>query len=234
MAAPSGNRTLPKYTAQHLNILRGEYPLEVIGGEAGAADFLGSTRPRTRHEAKANLAMAYSRLPAKSPVLAWLHTFDDSFDHIAAQAVIDASAAMSNPADAGYLYVNNTLPYEPQLFEALLQGAAGLLDRCLQYRREMGSFEISGVKAAFDYLTFLHTTRIQRNLLELSNPSSPIGVVLGVAPIVDQWVSRKGLHYTGLLGPLGTARVAMRGGGCGGRLSLSCSIRRRSSGSGWV
>jgi hypothetical protein len=76
-------------------------------------------------------------------------------------------------------------------------------------------------------------TQLQTDVDEL-NPFSPIGVVLGVAPIVDQWVSRKGLHYTGLWGTLGTAPVAMRGGGCGGKLSLSCSMRRRSSGSGWV
>ena len=75
---------------------------------------------------------------------------------------------------------------------------------------------------------------IRGSTLADANPSSRIGAVLGVPPIVYQWFSRKGLHYTGLLGALGTAPVAMRGGGCGGRLSLSCSMRRRSSGSGCV
>jgi hypothetical protein len=55
--------------------------------------------------------------------------------------------------------------------------------------------------------------------------------VFGFAPVADQRVGRKGLHYTRCLG---TVREVIRGGGCGGKLSLSCWIRSLSSGSGWV
>ena len=63
------------------------------------------------------------------------------------------------------------------------------------------------------------------------NPSSRIRGFFGSAPIADQWVGRKGLHYSRWRG---TEPVAMRGGGCGGNWSLSCWIRSLSSGSGWV
>ena len=61
--------------------------------------------------------------------------------------------------------------------------------------------------------------------------SSRIGGVCDAAPVADQRVGRKGLHYNGRLG---TLAVAIRGGGCGGNWSLSCWIRSLSSGSGWV
>ena len=64
-----------------------------------------------------------------------------------------------------------------------------------------------------------------------SSPSSRIRGFFGSAPIADQWVGRKGLHYKSWLG---TFAVAIRGGGCGGNWSLSCWIRSLSSGSGWV
>ena len=64
---------------------------------------------------------------------------------------------------------------------------------------------------------------------ERVNPSSRIGGVFSFAPVADQRVSRKGLHYTRCLG---TVWEAIRGGGWGGKLSLSCWIRSLSSGSG--
>ncbi len=64
-----------------------------------------------------------------------------------------------------------------------------------------------------------------------TNPSSRIGGVFDPAPVADQRVGRKGLHYTRCLG---TLLLVIRGGGCGGKLSLSCWIRSRNSGSGWV
>ncbi|MGO9439001.1 MAG: acyl-CoA thioesterase, partial [Terriglobales bacterium] len=70
-----------------------------------------------------------------------------------------------------------------------------------------------------------------RAILNRISPSSRIGGVFGAALVSDQRVSWKGLHYTGWLG---SGPVAIRGGGCGGRSSLSCRIRSRSSGSGWV
>jgi hypothetical protein len=66
---------------------------------------------------------------------------------------------------------------------------------------------------------------------QLVNPSSRIRGFFGSTPIADQWVGRKGLHYSRWRG---TEAVAMRGGGCGGNWSLSCWIRSLSSGSGWV
>jgi hypothetical protein len=63
------------------------------------------------------------------------------------------------------------------------------------------------------------------------SPSSRIGGFFDPAPVADQRVGRKGLHYRGWLGMLA---VAIRGGGCGGNWSLSCWIRSLSSGSGWV
>ena len=61
--------------------------------------------------------------------------------------------------------------------------------------------------------------------------ASRIRGFFGLAPVSDQRVGRKGLHYSRrrVMEP-----VAMRGGGCGGNWSLSCWIRSLSSGSGWV
>ena len=61
------------------------------------------------------------------------------------------------------------------------------------------------------------------------SPSSRIGAILKAEPVADQRVSRKGLHYRGWLG---IVLVAIRGGGCGGKWSLSCWMRSWSSGSG--
>src|SRR3984957_9664627 len=47
-----------------------------------------------------------------------------------------------------------------------------------------------------------------------ANPSSRIGGVFDPAPVADQRVGRKGLHYSRWW--RGTSAVAMRGGGCGG------------------
>ena len=64
-----------------------------------------------------------------------------------------------------------------------------------------------------------------------TSPSSRICGFFSSAPVADQRVGRKGLHYNRWRV---TEPVAMRGGGCGGNWSLSCWIRSLSSGSGWV
>src|SRR5271165_4336203 len=64
-----------------------------------------------------------------------------------------------------------------------------------------------------------------------ASPSSRFRGFFDAAPVVDQRVSRKGLHYRRWRG---TVAVAIRGGGCGGNWSLSCWIRSLSSGSGCV
>ncbi|WP_156444423.1 hypothetical protein [Burkholderia sp. MSMB1826] len=98
------------------------------------------------------------------PVNSWLSTFDLSFDEIATHAVCEGGENLYSPDPAA----TPRLAYEPQLYDALLRSAGTLLDRCLAYRREMGEFEVAGVKAALDYLAFLKLSPITRNLDDLS------------------------------------------------------------------
>ena len=75
-----------------------------------------------------------------------------------------------------------------------------------------------------------HADAISVVTLVLS-PSSRFRGFFDAASVVNQRVSRKGLHYRRWRG---TVAVAIRGGGCGGNWSLSCWIRSLSSGSGCV
>jgi hypothetical protein len=124
---------------------------------------LDDHNPVNWRDSKHQLGIALQAVDASDPVIAWLKTFDESFDALSTRAVIAGAATIGRPGS------KLELRYEPQLFEAWLKSASALLDRCLEYRREMGGFEIAGVKAAFEYLSFLHTNPLQRHLMKLGN-----------------------------------------------------------------
>jgi hypothetical protein len=140
-------------------------------GAASRENLLDSKYQMNWRDAKRSLAKALAvKLPATDPIANWLTVFSDSFDTISAAVVTKASSSINRPGST------TELCYEPQLFEGCLRGASTLLDRCLTYRREMGEFEVSGVKAALDYLTFVHVNPIQRSLMKLANDSDVAGI----------------------------------------------------------
>ena len=71
-----------------------------------------------------------------------------------------------------------------------------------------------------------------KGLLRAVSPSSRIRRIMKGCLVANQRVGGKGLHYSEVV----QVRVVevILGGGCGGRRSLSWSIRSWSSGSGWV
>jgi len=130
----------------------------LLGKPDPTTNLLGAVRPRDWKTTKTLLQEALrTAAPADDPIHDWLKTFQSSFDDRATDIVTKAS---SQP---------NVLRYEPQLYEALLRGAAVLLDRCLRYRNDMERYELSGVSAGIGYLTFLKLKPLQRNVLVNSN-----------------------------------------------------------------
>jgi hypothetical protein len=125
-------------------------------GESQRATEWKSTKERVQQELQ-------SSAESEDPIHNWLNTFIVSFDERAATIVLNATSSLSRPERSSELF------YEPQLYDASLRSASLQLDRCLRYRNEMGSYELSGVSAAMAYLTFLKTRPIQRNLIMQSS-----------------------------------------------------------------
>jgi hypothetical protein len=125
-------------------------------GQSQRATEWESTKQRVQQELQSSAV-------SEDPIHNWLNTFVVSFDERAATIVLNATSSLSRPERSPELF------YEPQLYDASLRSASLQLDRCLRYRNEMGSYELSGVSAAMAYLTFLKTRPIQRNLIMQSS-----------------------------------------------------------------
>jgi hypothetical protein len=130
------------------------------------ANLLGQTRPADWGDTKSKLGSALTAaVSANDPVAKWVNVFMTSFADRAAKVVLDTVPLLGLQPGV------NNLTYEPALYDSLLRSAASQLDRCLQLRNEMGSFEISGVTAGINYLAFLKLKPIQHNLLVQSSVS---------------------------------------------------------------
>lgn len=125
-----------------------------------SANLLGTKRPRDWQTTKDELAAALAATANKDdPIHDWLKTFKLSFDDRATAIVLDAVKTLHRTGK------NSELRYEPQLYDASLRSASALLDRCLRYRNEMGGFEVAGISAGINYLAFLKSKPLQRNLI---------------------------------------------------------------------
>jgi hypothetical protein len=136
----------------------------LLGKPVHDANLFGEVRPHDWKTTKADLAAALkSSAVTGDPIHDWLKTFEKSLDEVARNIVLEAGK---------YLYRVNKpseLKYEPQLYDSSLRSASVLLDRCLRYRNEMGSFETAGIGTGIAYLTFIRVKPLQRNFLIQSN-----------------------------------------------------------------
>jgi hypothetical protein len=149
----------------------------LLGEPDPSTNLLGAVRPHDWPTTKADLVKAlHAEAQDADPIHRWLQTFTLSFDDRASSIILAAAATVgqtNNPFHFPPLYTPFAarprtaadLTYEPQLYDGLLRSASALLDRCLRYRNEMGSFELAGVNAAINYLTFLKLKPLQRNFL---------------------------------------------------------------------
>jgi hypothetical protein len=100
---------------------------QLLGTPEPSANLFGGIRPRNWNYVKAGLDTGLANAAHRDdPIHRWLRTFRLSFDSRATDIVIKA---------AHHIYQDghpNVLRYEPHLYEALLRGAAVLLDRCLR------------------------------------------------------------------------------------------------------
>jgi hypothetical protein len=145
-------------------------PADMLGADTREALLDKKYQLSWRTTKLAAIKAAAEKVSPNDPIVAWLKVFANSFDDIASATVLNAAKSVSRPGSAVELC------YEPQLFEGALRSASTLLDRCLSYRREMGEFEVSGVKAALDYITFVQVNPVQRTLMRLANDSDVAGV----------------------------------------------------------
>lgn len=158
-AAPPAQAPATKSPVHH------DFPnYHLLGDPDAAGNLLGTHRPTDWASTKVALQQALQQTAnPHDPIHAWLSVFRTSFDERAIDIIVGAKPSLyASPAAT-------SLRYEPQLYDATLRGAAALLDRCLRYRNDMGSFEVSGVTAGLSYLTFIKTKPLQRNYLEQSN-----------------------------------------------------------------
>ena len=136
----------------------------LLGKPDPEANLLGTDRPRDWHTTKRMLVKSLGEVAqAEDPIHAWLKTFEDSFDAQTSVIVLNAVAGVAGPAGTGQFR------YEPQLYDASLRSAAALLDRCLQYRLAMNSYEQAGVSGGLAYLSFLRLRPLQRNFIVQAN-----------------------------------------------------------------
>lgn len=144
--APVQERQFPNY---HL-----------LGSPEPNGNLLGGTRPRDWQTTKSELLSALrDAAQPDDPIHNWLNTFRLTFDDRATAIVLGAVSTLKKSA------AQPNLVYEPQLYDVSLRGAAGLLDRCLRYRNEMGAFEQGGINAGISYLAFLKIKPLQRNMI---------------------------------------------------------------------
>jgi hypothetical protein len=124
----------------------------LLGQPDADSNLLGTERPRDWQATKAQLMRELqSAASPDDPIHKWLHTFSRSFDDLASEIVLNSARNVLRDGTP------TELKYEPQLYDSSLRSASGLLDRCLRYRNEMGTFELSGVGAGISYLVFLKT-----------------------------------------------------------------------------
>src|ERR1700722_10729501 len=139
-----------------------EYHL--LGKPNHDANLFGDLSPKDWKTTKQGLEEALKAAAhADDPIHEWLKTFKVTFDDRATGIVLEAGKYVHRTSLAA------ELRYEPQLYDVSLRAASGLLDRCLSYRNEMGSFEVAGVSAGIGYLAFLKLKPLQRNFLIRSN-----------------------------------------------------------------
>jgi hypothetical protein len=145
-------------------VRRTDYIPQSVGAKSHFG-LLDGRNPTTLKKAKQLLSTQLSKLVDRKedPVLDWLDTFSRSFDEASADMVIEAASTVIDGTSP------SKLVYEPQMFEAWLRSSSELLDRCLTYRRDMGAFEVDGVRTGIDYLAFLRVTPIQRSLIDVGN-----------------------------------------------------------------
>lgn len=119
-----------------------------------------AVRPADWKTAKVQLKAALEKATrGDDPIRVWLDTFTPTFDDRATQILLNATTAVTRPGKA------TELRYEPELYDGTLRSASNLLDRCLRYRNEMGSYEGGGISAGLAYLAFIKTKPIQHNLI---------------------------------------------------------------------
>jgi hypothetical protein len=124
----------------------------------------GGARPRKWKDTKTRVVSGLSATAhASDPIHDWIKTFLPGFEERSSAIVLGATSLLVRPSVPGQLR------YDPELFDMSLRSASVQLDRCLRYRNEMGSFEISGVNAGISYLAFLKSKPIQRNLIMQSS-----------------------------------------------------------------
>jgi hypothetical protein len=107
-------------------------------------------------------------LAADDPMPTWAETFSSTFDRRARRIVVDTAAALADPTQFG---PGRDPPYTTHLYDVWLRSAAGLLDRCLAYRREMGQYEVQGIYTAINYVHFATSGDIANSLLEVGDLS---------------------------------------------------------------
>jgi len=160
---PSQDPTLPPIPQPSLEEkLFPQYKL--TGAPDPETNLLGAERPQDWNATKVALMKALStEADDEDPIHEWLKVFEEGFVDRVASMLIQAGSRVTNP------HQPSGLRYEPQLYDALLRNASMLLDRCLRYRAQLGSLEVTGISAGLAYLAFLKLKPIQRNFLELSN-----------------------------------------------------------------
>jgi hypothetical protein len=154
---PPGPVTFP----QSPPVKEQDFPdLHLLGKPDKEANLLGLSRPHDWKTTKGELESALnSSAHGDDPIHEWLKTFAQTFDEHSAAIVLSSTTNVHKNGNSG------PLTYEPQLYESLLRSSAGLLDRCLRYRVEMGSFEVAGISAGINYLAFLKLRPLQYNFL---------------------------------------------------------------------
>ena len=165
---------------------------DLLGKPEEEGQLFGPTRPGNWISVKENLLTALgSAVRSDDPIHKWLGTFSETIEDRTAEIVMRSVSLLTRPDKSP------ELRYEPQLYDLVLRGAATQLDRCLQYRNEMGGYEISGIRSGIAYLTFLKLKPVQRNIILQSSSSDLEGILKATEARSSEYFERASRGFSG-------------------------------------